>query len=246
MPANDIQKHNREKGRRAEEVGVFYLRLNGFFTIPNFAIHHSSPHDFVRTEADVVGVRFPLGVEHSNYHRMKDDPLFVKMAGDRRLFVLVEIKAGVCNINGPWSRKDEAEDNLVYVIKRLGLVAASKTTDIAKTLFTNFTWEDEDVKVVRLCIGSSRNSEVRAEQILFRHVAAFFRRRFSSHPLKLPGNVESLQLWGDFGCELAQWCKEFVTPTDSESPTEDDDLRFAIERYIESGSMKLPPYSAVS
>jgi len=246
MTASNVQKMNREKGRRAEEVGVFYLRLNGFFTIPNFAVHHNSMREFARTEADVVGVRFPLGVEHSGHHRMKDDPLFVKMAGDKTLFVLVEIKAGLCNINGPWSKEGEAEENLIYVIKRLGIVPASKTSAIAGPLFRSFTWEDEKVKVVRLCIGSRHNSEVRTEQILFENVAAFFRRRFSSHPLKLPGDVDSLWLWGDFGYELAQWCKEFVTPTDAENLKEDDNLRSAIVRYIESGSMKLPPYSAGS
>ena len=239
MTLKDTEKW--EKGRRAEEVGVFYLRLNGFFTIPNFAIHHDSVRNYMRTEADIVGVRFPLGMEHSVRVRMKDDAVFVDLAGEKRLFVLVEIKAGTCDINGPWAKeRREAEENLTYVIKRLGLVRASLTAPIAVSLFNNFTWENEDTKVVRLCIGSDFNPNVQARQILFKKVAVFFRRRFSDHPLKLPGDVDSLRLWGDFGHQLAQWCQKNVVPYQDDQPSTDEALREAMERYIAGGSMELP------
>ena len=242
MTAKDIQDgENWEKGRRAEEVGVFYLRLNGFFTIPNFAIHRDSVHDHMRTEADIVGVRFPLGMEHSVGVRMKDDAVFVDLAGDKKLFVLVEIKSGPCQINGPWAKeRREAEENLTYVIKRLGLVRASLTAPIAVSLFKDFTWENEDTKVVRLCIGSDFNPNVQARQILFKEVAAFFRQRFSSHPLKLPGDVGSLRLWGDFGYQLAQWCQKHATSLQADESLTDKTLQVAIERYIAGHSMELP------
>lgn len=235
------RKNSWEKGRRAEEVGIFYLRLNGFFTIPNFAIHRDSVHDHMRTEADIVGVRFPLGMEHSEGVRMKDDPVIVDLAGKKRLFLLVEIKSGICAINGPWAREGEAEENLTYVIKRLGLVPPSQIAPIAESLVRKFTWENEDTKVVRLCIGSLKSSEVQARQILFKEVAAFFCRRFSSHPLKLPGDVGSLRLWGDFGYELVQWCQKHLVRRYEDKPTEiEEDLQVAIERYIAGHSMELP------
>lgn len=136
--------------------------------------------------------------------------------------------------------KGEAEENLTYVIKRLGLVRASQTASIVGALANDFTWENEDTKVVYLCIGSELSRDVRARQILFKEVAAFFRRRFSSHPLKLPGDVGSLRLWGDFGYELAQWCHANVLPLQDQQPEIDEALRVAIERYIAGLPMELP------
>ena len=240
MTANDIQDtENWQKGRRAEEVGVFYLRLNGFFTIPNFAIHSDSVHDHPRTEADVVGVRFPFGMEHSDGGRMRDDPVIVDLAAEKRLFALVEIKSGLCEINAPWRIERGGAENLTYVIKRMGLVRVSQTAPIAESLAKNFTWENEDTKVVYLCIGDRFNPEVLARQIIFKKVASFFRRRFSSHPLKLPGDVGSLRLWGDFGYELAQWCQKHVIPLQADQPSADEALRIAIERYIAGFPMEL-------
>jgi len=241
MTAKDIQYSNDwEKGRRAEEVGVFYLRLNGFFTIPNFAIHRDSVHHHLRTEADVVGVRFPFGMEHSNGERMRDDPVIVDLAAKKRLFALVEIKSGLCEINGPWKIEEGGAENLAYVIKRMGLARVRQIAPIADSLARNFTWEDEENKVVYLCIGDRPNPKVRARQILFKEVAAFLRRRFSSHPLKLPNDVGSLRMWGEFGYELAQWCQKHVIPLQAEQPSTDEALQNAIERYIAGISMELP------
>ncbi len=241
MTTEEINKQEIwEKGRRAEEVAAFYLRLNGFFTIPNFAIHHDSVRDFLRTDADVVGVRFPFSMEHSDGERMKDDPVIVGLAAGKKLFVLVEIKSGDCAINGPWTKEGSRAVNLAYVIKRMGITDASQSTAIAASLARDFTWEDDDTKVVHLCVGLRPDRSVRARQILFKDVAVFFRRRFSSHPLKLPGDVGSLRLWGDFGYELAQWCQKHVIPLQADQPSKDEALQVAIERYIAGHLMELP------
>ena len=119
-------------------------------------------------------------------------------------------------------------------------VRASQTAPIAESLAQDFTWNNEDTKVVCLCIGASSSDQVKATQILFKKVAVFFRRRFSDHPLKLPGDVDSLRLWGDFGHQLAQWCQKNVVPYQDDQPSTDEALREAMERYIAGGSMELP------
>ncbi len=42
-----------------EQLGYWYLRLNGFLTIPNFVVHPDVGHN-QETDVDILGVRFPL------------------------------------------------------------------------------------------------------------------------------------------------------------------------------------------
>ena len=48
-----------------DAVAEWFLRLNGFFTVVNFVIHPIEPNEasLQRTDADVVGVRFPYRQE---------------------------------------------------------------------------------------------------------------------------------------------------------------------------------------
>ncbi len=92
------------KGERAEHVSNWYFRLNGFLSIPGFVIHPDHPSRYPRTEADLIGVRFPNSTEVLDGVSMMDDP---KLSGlcklTKTLFVLVEVKTELCSINGPWS-----------------------------------------------------------------------------------------------------------------------------------------------
>ena len=57
------KKQDKEKGNRAEEVAQWYFRLNGFMSIPGFVVHPDQPRNFARTDADLLGVRFPFSSE---------------------------------------------------------------------------------------------------------------------------------------------------------------------------------------
>jgi hypothetical protein len=225
----------REKGWRAEEVAAFYLRFNGFFTLPNFAVHYDSPSQFLRTDCDLLGVRFPNTVEHGNRRRMRDHSGIVKLANGKTLFVIVEVKAGRCAVNGPWSRDESGENNLLYVIKRFGFVTVGEGRAIADTIAQQLVWEDEARKVVYLCIGSEKNSEVYATQITFQDVAAFLVERIGDHPWKLPHHTDALQIWGDFGLNLAEWSRHRIPPYCEVTDATKQELAVAITRYIEIG-----------
>jgi hypothetical protein len=57
---------------RDSDLAYWYLRLNGFLTIPNFVLHPETGGS-QRTEVDVIGVRFPHRSELS-VASFQDDP----------------------------------------------------------------------------------------------------------------------------------------------------------------------------
>src|SRR5438270_6099921 len=94
---------------RAEDLGYWYLRLNGFLTIPNFVLHSDTGTN-QRTDVDVIGVRFPFRDELNG---MSDDIFFEEHAS-QTLFVLVEVKAGRCAFNESWLRpNDDVIDRVI-------------------------------------------------------------------------------------------------------------------------------------
>lgn len=104
MPATSTQ--GQDKGDRAEKVASWYFRLNGFLSIPGYVVHPDEPSRNPRTEADLMAVRFPHSVERIGRGNMPDDQLIEGIGeGSQVVFILVEVKAGRCNVNGPWSDK---------------------------------------------------------------------------------------------------------------------------------------------
>ena len=112
------QRRQRRRGERAEHVANWYFRLNRFLSIPGFIVHHDEPRRFPMTEADLIAVRFPNSQEWIADRPMVDDPLLTCLASTTQtLFLLVEVKTDLCNINGP--RSERATGNMQLVIRRL-------------------------------------------------------------------------------------------------------------------------------
>ena len=228
------ENEQRERGRRAEDVGLWYLRLNGILTIPGFLVHwdHLSSHP--RTEADAVGVRFPSSRESTGLPPFRDDPRIIEMGGDRVLFLIVEIKAGTCKINGPWS--DRSKNNMPYVIRRMGFCSnESQVEAVSKALYDHARWDaDPDYVVQYLCIGARVDPALNRQfnglrQITFEEIAKFLLDRFASFPEKVP--QESLALyWPGFGQQFASGFLGGRRIRDQRSAND------ALQRYITIGN----------
>ena len=105
------ERRQRKRGERAEHVASWYFRLNGFLSIPGFIVHPDKRRRNPLTEADLIAVRFPLSREVIDGKSMKDDERLVELAKKQQiLFLLVEVKLNVCNINGPWSDPQARQD----------------------------------------------------------------------------------------------------------------------------------------
>src|SRR5437763_2513848 len=109
----------------SEWLGLWYLRLNGYFTLPNFVAHgRRGP----LTEVDVLGARFP----HSR--EFEDDPT-LHIPADRIDIVFAEAKAKrIDELNGPWGSPEKGA--LDYVLKRVGLVKEEDLKALAEEIYT--------------------------------------------------------------------------------------------------------------
>jgi len=150
---------NREKGERAEEVAEWYFRLNGFFLIPGFVVHPDVSNRNPRTEADLLGIRLSgscEGVQSSaaygqprrsgHFRAMRDDERLIISSKDgtviKHLIAMVEVKSRECDINGPWSRKEDG--NMHRALSRVGLAISMK-------------WLKRPTKCMRIYVTLAKN-----------------------------------------------------------------------------------------
>lgn len=244
------QRHAREKGRRAEDVASWYFRLNGFLSIPGFVVHLDKSHAHIardgsprhaRTEADLMGVRFVNSRERifaGHDHRdMEDDVRLIQLAqgpDKQALFILVEVKAGLCKMNGPWTTS--GAKNMQRVVRRLGFALDEKQVEkIASAMYERGRYQDDYYVLQYICVGANKNPEVNAVypdvvQIDWSDIGEFLIRRFRSFPEKLPdGHVHDQ--WPDFGRYFGNWFTCQIRRQD------DSLLRpEVIERYVMTGS----------
>lgn len=241
------RNESKRKGERAEEVARWYFRLNGFLSIPGFVVHldKSRAHiardgtpRFARTEADLMGVRFVGSREMINGHDMEDDPTLTSLATGRdmqALFILVEVKAGICKMNGPWTSRDSK--NMQRVVRRFGLARDEREVeDIASAMYAVGRYQDDFYTLQYICVGAEKSVELETTfpkviQIDWRDIGKFLAERFGAFPEKLPdGHVH--EQWPEFGRKFGNWF---------ESNRRADDLvnkaSGAVERYVRDSSM---------
>jgi len=85
---------------KPEHLAVWYFRLNGFFTIPNFVLHPTGRGSAL-TNADIAGVRFPYRAEFPEGPG-GDDAEFTRIVRSPYA-VFAEVKTGKRSLNGPWT-----------------------------------------------------------------------------------------------------------------------------------------------
>lgn len=242
---SDDDRQKRLRGERAEQVAAWYFRLNGFLSIPGFIVHIDSPDAEVRddsslrharTEADFIGVRFPHSCEIVNSRTLQDDALVIRIGGDvkvpKPLFVLVEVKAGECKMNGPWS--NPMRKNMERVIRRLGFAAQEQQVEgIAQAMYSDARWESQSHILQYICVGMKKDRALSAKyrhlvQIDWSDIGNFLLERFGSFPEKLPsGHVH--EQWPDFGRKYGEW---FVCQGSSVAAS---DSTKAVKRFIDTG-----------
>jgi len=119
----------------AEELTYWYLRLNGFFPIKDFVLHHKGG------DTDVLAIKPPFASEYVKGERLKEDELLIDIISEcgcdfHKIFVCIiaEVKGGKSSISR--KRMDEKFDleSLRYNLRRLGLFKESQINSIAKNL----------------------------------------------------------------------------------------------------------------
>lgn len=164
-----------------EGIAYWYFRLNGCFTIPNFVVHPDQGRN-QGTDVDVLAVRFPYRSE--NLERpMLDDPVILDDKLRIRLF-LVEAKTGPCELNGPWTTREQ--ENMQRVLRAVGIVALERVESVADSLYRSGRFQDTQVNISLFCIGAQQSDELHNEfpdipQITWEDVTEFIYRRFRDY-----------------------------------------------------------------
>jgi hypothetical protein len=169
---------------RCELLATWYLRFNGYFTVPDFVVHKDYRNRPGGTDADILAVRFPNSCEYQRRFVFKHDAELV--VGDKIDFVICEVKKGLCDLNDPWLAEERC--SVEYVLRWMGFEDDEVTLNrIAGEIYhSGFTESARSCCSVRfLAIGNKENLDLKKKmpevsQILFSHVIDFLRSRFTT------------------------------------------------------------------
>jgi hypothetical protein len=168
---------------KAERLAYWYLRLNGYLTIPNFVVHPDPGTGMdQRTDVDVLGVRFPYRSELL-INPMKDDPAII-LDKKKPVIVIAEVKTNLCNLNGPWTNPDQ--QNMHRVILAIGTHKQAEVDAVAQGLYEHGYYSNGEYLISLACLGQESNRSLaqrypKVPQITWSHVLAFVYKRFSEY-----------------------------------------------------------------
>lgn len=254
----DEDPGDRARGLRAEEVAEWYLRLNGLFLIHGFVVHPDRASSKPRTEADFLGIRLKESSEGIwrktngiqfrdgvNRASMTDDSLITQASYvgtvRKHLVAMVEVKAGKCSINGPWSDinariNDSGPSNMERALSRVGFGNHSEITCASTTMYEYLRYEGPQFIVQYFAIGKVKCNELEIKypkliQITFAEIAIFLRNRFNCFPEKIPLS-SSITLWRGFGDSFRWW---FESHGHRKIPSSRD-CEIALQNYIDKAN----------
>jgi hypothetical protein len=163
-----------------DSVAEWFLRLNGFFTILNFVVHpvHAKEGTRQRTDADVLGVRFPHRQEVVGGEPLTDDAAFHNL--QRPMLAIAEVKTRVCKLNGPWTR--QRDENVENVLRALGYVAPTLVAAVSASLYQSGRFESSEFEARLLCFGASTSDRLPtgALQFTWAEVLRFIHGRYQT------------------------------------------------------------------
>jgi len=183
----------------AERLSYWFLRLNGFLTTVNFVVHPGVGRD-QGTDVDILGVRFPWRGEVIE-EPMQDSPAFTGVV-DRPYFVIAEVKTGLCDLNGPWSRPERG--NLQQVLAAVGFCSRDDLDTVAQALYQTGQVSGSGYFASLLCLGERRNPQLHQRfpavpQITWPEVLGFIHNRFWKYRSRKVSHeqwdVSGHQLW---------------------------------------------------
>lgn len=165
----------------AEALAYWYLRLNGFLTIPNFVLHPDSGSN-TRTDIDILGVRFPYRAENSKKPMIDDTP-FTEVK-DKPFIAITEVKKDVCSLNGPWTNKKA--ENMQSLLYALGVLAEAEIDTAAQSLYKQGVYVNQQYHISLVCMGESKNKDITdnypgVPQILWDDILRFIFNRFKTY-----------------------------------------------------------------
>ena len=156
-----------------------------------------------RTDADIVGVRFPYREELGWTERpLVDHPVFARSPYVELVIAEVKSARDYCQINGPWT--DPQRGNMAYVLRALGVFPGDRVNAIAKELYARYLYSDDTHRVRLLAFGERRNSDLHpaiVQMTWATDVLPFVYDRFKRHVSQKSQNEQ----WDETGRALFRY-----------------------------------------
>jgi hypothetical protein len=153
-----------DRAQRFETFVTWYLRFNGYFTVPSFVVHAGD--DLSRISGDVVGnhtevdtlaIRLPHSREKSGTQFPTHDAL-VHGAEGKLDVVFAEVKSGNSNSpNKTWQREDRVS-NIEYALRFLGWHRDDvRIKEVAVSLQQKYSFEEADLRMRYIIFSNKVN-----------------------------------------------------------------------------------------
>jgi hypothetical protein len=169
----------------SEQLAYWYLRLNGFLTIRNFILHpdRRGPQ---RTEADILGVRFPYRKElmTSTTGPLIDDKRFTRYEEKTHILLAEVTEQQFCKLNGPWTEPEK--ENLQRLLFSIGAFRENEINSVAEAIYTSQEFTNDKYRFSLACIGPKINTDITrdfpaVDQILYDEILDWIYGRFHKH-----------------------------------------------------------------
>ena len=158
-----------------EKFVASYLRLNGFFTVPNFIVHAADDKKRISggsignyTETDIIGVRMPHSNEKTGDLHIANDPVLVNGAIGKFDVVIAEVKSGKKNreLNSVW-HGEHAITVGRYITRFVGLHREDQIEAVAQNLVTAFRFEDDRTRFRHIVFANKPNKHFQKKGLTY-------------------------------------------------------------------------------
>lgn len=138
-----------DRANRFETFVAWYLRFNGYFTVPSFVIHPGDDPTRISgdtignlTEVDTIAIRLPHSREASGVQFPVDPKLVDEGSKDRFDVIIAEAKSGTSDSPNTVWRKHETV-HIEYLLRFLGWHKEdSQIASVAKKLADEYIFEE--------------------------------------------------------------------------------------------------------
>ena len=170
-----------------EKIAYWYFRLNGFLQIENFVVHPGG-RGGQRTDADLLGVRFPHRSEFSIDHPdrpMVDDTTALDLTIDLIDVVIAEVKTNArCTLNGPWTCVER--QNVHRILVAVGCLPRGRIEAAAADIYRTGQHLADGLRIRLIALGRERNELLGEQypavvQLTWMQVLSFIGHRFDDY-----------------------------------------------------------------
>lgn len=147
-----------------ERFVAAYLRLNGFFEVPNFIVHAGDDPSRISngvvsnyTECDTLAVRFPHSAEVVGVKHVVNHPALIGGAADKVDVIIAESKSGNENRPNKVWRTPAADPVISYIVRFVGTHPEGEVNAVATALAATYRFEDGRARYRYVMFSNTEN-----------------------------------------------------------------------------------------